>query len=106
MEFATETIQMHPNPKSLALEHVKVSNSMDDDEEHKQNSTASQTKAIVGDLDVLCGKNCGTNFLSAHSNCCFCCTLLFLSSFFYFLVFLSYLTGSGKIMPLMFNESF
>ena len=40
---------------------------MDDNEEHEQNSTASQTKAIIGDLDVLCRKDRCTNFLSAQS---------------------------------------
>mmetsp|Transcript_23605 Transcript_23605/g.48981 ORF Transcript_23605/g.48981 Transcript_23605/m.48981 type:complete len:238 (-) Transcript_23605:371-1084(-) len=36
---------------------------MDYNEEHEQNSTASQTKAIIGDLDVLCRKDRCTNFV-------------------------------------------
>lgn len=57
--------------KSLALEDVKISNRVNDNEEHQKNGTASQTKTVIGDLDVLCRKNRCTHFL------CTCDALLF-----------------------------
>mmetsp|Transcript_2564 Transcript_2564/g.3171 ORF Transcript_2564/g.3171 Transcript_2564/m.3171 type:complete len:297 (-) Transcript_2564:172-1062(-) len=36
---------------------------MDDNKEHQEDGAASQTKTIVGDFDVLCGKDGCTNFV-------------------------------------------